>query len=97
MHVRSELSMYDSRLQRQSSFNMFLSLLGFSAEEFDGKDTVLNDNHLEFPLSDGKKYPKLKIEEAYNRRTKKRTGKHPAPFSCHFQLLLFPAHCTALY
>jgi len=69
-----ELSMYDSRVQGKSSFNIFLSLLGFSAEEFDGKDTVLNDNHLEFPLSDGKKYPKLKAEEAYNRRTKKRTA-----------------------
>lgn len=92
----SELSMYDSRSQGQSSFNAFLSLLGFSAEEFDGRDAALNDNHLEFPLSDGKKHPKLKIEEAYNRRTKKRTGKYPADYACHFNyyFLLIAPHFT---
>lgn len=76
----SALSTYDSGLQGQSTFNPFLSFLGFSADDFDGRDTTSNDNHLEFPLSDGKKYPKLKIDEAYNRRTKKRKGEDPATY-----------------
>ena len=76
---KSALSTYDSPgLQGERSFSPFLSFLGFSAEEFNGMDIVSNDNHLEFPLSDGKKYPKVKIDEAYNSRTKKRKGKRPS-------------------